>query len=135
VARDDVRAWLEELEQSLTEETLGDAWLPLVVGAGRYLTFPDEDLRGSVRRALLLLATGGDPQRGLELDGRAVTALAAELERDDRTAGLLDELSEIQRTASDLPLVSRALASLSAEPELAWRSFAAALLAEELAED
>ena len=33
-----------------------------------------EELNGALRRAELLLATGGDPRRPLELDGRAVGA-------------------------------------------------------------
>src|SRR5207244_7691813 len=41
---------------------------------------PDE-LNGALRRAILLLATGGDPQRELALDSRAVVALADELDR------------------------------------------------------
>jgi hypothetical protein len=37
--------------------------------------------------------------------------------------------------AEDLPAVSAALDSLRADPELAWRSFALSLLADELADE
>ena len=134
MARDDLRAWLEGLEQNLVEGTLEDPSLPLAFGAGPDPGLPEDELRGAVRRAMLLLATGGAPQRSLELDGRAVTALASDLARADPTDALLRRLEELERQAAGLPLVSGALAVLSADAELAWRSLAAALLVEELSE-
>ena len=77
---------------------------------------PDEDeLRGPVRRAVLLLAAGGDPQRELDLDGRAVTALAAELP---------DSL--VERVLPELPV---------SDAEQGRRALAAALLADEVTGD
>ncbi|TMM07170.1 MAG: hypothetical protein E6G02_02740 [Actinobacteria bacterium] len=47
-----------------------------LLAAPEPLVEPDE-LTPALRRAMLLLAAGGDPHRELELDGRAVSALAA----------------------------------------------------------
>jgi hypothetical protein len=105
------------------EELVTLAWL-----AGREVTLDEDELRGAVRRSMLLLASGGDPQRGLDLDGRAVTALADELDSPERREALLTGLRSLEGEAPDAEL-------LLAEPELAWRAYACGLLAEELAGD
>jgi hypothetical protein len=92
---------------------------------------PDE-LNSAVRRAMLLLAAGGDPQRELELDGRAVTALAAELDRPERRAALSRGLEALRDDAAALSRVSPRLDELLQDASLAWRAYACALLAEEL---
>ncbi len=104
------------------------AWL-----AGREVQIDEEELQGARRRAVLLLAAGGDPQRGLELDGRAVTALAADLDSPERRDELAAGLRGLQDQAADLDSVSAALASLLLDTDLAWRALACGLLAEELA--
>ena len=92
---------------------------------------PDE-LHGAARRAVFLLAAGGDPERGLDLDGRAVSALAEELRTVDRQLALEQGLVELRLEAEGLPHVSEAVHGLIDAPEVAWRAYAAALLAEEL---
>jgi hypothetical protein len=94
----------------------------------------ENELRGGLRRALLLLAAGGDPRRGLELDGRAVTALAAELDLPERRSALLDGVEGLRAEAEGLPAVCAALDVLLDDAGLAWRAYAAGLLGEELAE-
>jgi len=84
---------------------------------------------------MLLLATGGDPQRRLALDGRAVTALAAELDRPERRAELAAGIARLRERAAGFPLVADVLGLLRGDPDLAWRAFACGLLAEELGED
>ena len=84
---------------------------------------------------MLLLAARGDPQLGLDLDGRAVRALADELRSDERREALQKALEHLQGEATGLPRVSTSLERLGRDGELAWRAFACALLAEELAED
>jgi hypothetical protein len=84
---------------------------------------------------MLLLAAGGDPHRPLELDGRAVTALAAELDRPDRRLALAHRLEALLAEATGLPRAEAALAALLGDPDLAWRAYAAGLLGEELAGD
>ena len=93
------------------------------------------ELHGATRRAVLLLAAGGDPHRALELDGRAVTALAAELDSTERRAALRGELASLLEMAEGLPAVAAGLVRLLDDEELAWRACAAGVLGAELASD
>ena len=95
------------------------------------LVEPDE-LNPALRRAMLLLAAGGDPHRELELDGRAVSALAAELDRPERRTEVSRGLEVLRGEAAGLANVSQALAELLLDAGLAWRAYACALLADEL---
>jgi len=95
------------------------------------LVEPDE-LKPAVRRAMLLLAAGGDPLRELELDGRAVSSLAAELDRPERRAVVSRGLEALSPEAAGLANVSGALEQLLLDATLAWRAYACALLADEL---
>jgi hypothetical protein len=95
--------------------------------------FDEGELRASVRRAMLLLAAGGDPHRTLELDGRAVTALAAELDSPERRQELAAGLGSLP--AEGLPRVAAAVERLLRDGDLAWRALAAGLLGDELASD
>jgi hypothetical protein len=95
------------------------------------LVEPDE-LKPALRRAMLLLAAGGDPHRELELDGRAVSSLAAELDRPERRAEVSRGLEALSVQAAGLVNVSRALEELLLDATLAWQAYACALLADEL---
>jgi hypothetical protein len=106
------------------------AWI-----AGAEVDVDADERRGAVRRAMLLLAAGGDPHRALELDGRAVTALAAELDLPERREALGRALEALRADAKGLPRTEAALDALLHDADLAWRSYAAGLLGEELAED
>lgn len=128
--------WLAHLERSLAEDPDGSA-LPIALVvlasvAGARVPVDEDERRGAGRRALLLLAAGGDPERGLDLDGRAVTALAGELRSVDRQLALEDGLRELRTQAAGLPHVSEALRALADAPDVAWRAYAAALIADEL---
>jgi hypothetical protein len=127
-----LRAWLEQVEATTGAEDLPAvlAWL-----AGRDVLVDENELRGAMRRSVLLVAAGGDPHRRLDLDGRAVTALAAELDRPERREELTQALSRARAEAEGLPGVSAAVDRLLADPELAWRAYAAGLIGEELAGD
>jgi hypothetical protein len=103
--------------------------------AGRDVRLDEELLHGARRRAVLLLAAGGDPQRGLALDGRAVTALAEELDLPERRAELAAGIARLREQAAAYPLVADVLGLLRGDPDLAWRAFACGLLAEELGEE
>jgi hypothetical protein len=127
-----LRAWLEQVEATTEAEDLPAvlAWL-----AGRDVLVDENELRGAMRRSVLLVAAGGDPHRRLDLDGRAVTALAAELDRPERREELTQALSRARTEAKGLPGVSAAVDRLLADSELAWRAYAAGLIGEELAGD
>lgn len=118
-----MREWLETLE------TVPD--MPVLAYAAGLSIDLGEDAPGATRRAVLLLAAGGDPRRGLDLEGRAVTALAAELDEPSRRAELAAGLAALAEAAGGLPAAD-AVARLAADPELAWRAFAAGVLADSL---
>jgi hypothetical protein len=82
---------------------------------------------------MFVLAAGGDPHRDLGLDSVAAERLADELDTPERRARLGAALDELP--AANLPAVTAARESLRADPELAWRSFALSLLADELADE
>jgi hypothetical protein len=126
-----VRELLELLETGPSNSLLlGLAWL-----AGRELEHDPEELKAAVRRAELLLAAGGDPRRELDLDGRAVGAIADDLDDPDTRDRFEDALARLTADSGGLAAVSDGLARLRAQPDLAWRSYAGALLAEAIGED
>lgn len=100
--------------------------------AARDLVIEPNELAPALRRAMLLLAAGGDPHRELELDGRAVTALAAELDRPERRAEVSRGLEALRRDAAGLGNVAPALDEMLLDAGLAWRAYACALVADEL---
>ena len=119
-----MRELLELLERRPSNGLLvGLAWL-----AGREIEHDEDDLRGAIRRAELLLAAGGDPRRELELDGRAVEAVAGDLGDEAARDRLEDALAALVASSDGLPAVREGLARLRAQPELAWRCYACALL-------
>ena len=65
--------------------------------------------------------------------GRDVAA-RRELDRPGRRAALAAALDRLAVAAEGLPVVSSALRALLGDPDLAWRSLALALLADELAD-
>jgi hypothetical protein len=124
-----MRDLLEQVEAS-AEPRAG-----LVYLASQGVEIPDEELRPARRRAMLLLAAGGDPHRELGVDDRAVAALGADLDFPERREALEDALAALVPAAEGLARVSAELAELRAVPDLAWRWLALVLLAEELADD
>jgi hypothetical protein len=126
-----MRNALEMLEAGPSDTLLlGLAWL-----AGQEVELDPDELRGAVRRAELLLAAGGDPRRELELDGRAVNAVAGDLDDPRARDQLEDALARLTAASEGLAAVSDGLARLRAQPDLAWQSYAGALLAEAIGED
>ncbi len=128
-----MRERLEQLEASDLDPRSGDLLVVLAWLVRERVAIPEPELNAARRRAMFVLAAGGDPQRELGLDAVAAERLAGELdtpERRDQLAGAFDALSGL---AEGLPGVRAALDALRHEPELAWRSFALALLADELA--
>ena len=124
-----MREWLHQLEAE-DDPRAALAWL-----AGREVAIGDEELNAARRRAMLLLAAGGDPHRSLDLGGRAVIALADELDSPARRTELTEGLERLRDEAAGLPHVGEAIDALLDDPDLAWRGLACGLLAEELADE
>ena len=131
--------WLLELERLLGEDAeedgLARALVVLASVAGDRVAIDEAARRAAARRSLLLLSAGGDPSRGLDLNGRAVSAVAEDLRDVDRQIELEAALRELSTLATGLPHVTEALRALAAAPDIAWRAFACAVLAEELGDD
>ena len=121
-----MRGLLERLEELPPDGLLPTlAWL-----AGQELELDPDEVRAAIRRAELLLAAGGDPRRELDLDGRAVTALADDLDDPAARDRFEDALARLTADSEGLAAVRDGLARLRAQPDLAWRTYAGALLAE-----
>jgi hypothetical protein len=127
-----VRRVLAQIEEMLAAGGDDEGLVSIALVAGSDLELPEDELNAALRRALLLLAAGGDPRRELELHGRAVSALAADLDSPGRRSHVLAGLAALRLAAAGLPLVEGALARLLADRDLAWQAFACAVLAHEL---
>jgi len=121
---------LEQLEESDLDVFVALAWLV------RDDVFADglsaRDVKAARRRAMLVLAAGGDPHRDLAPDAVAADRLAGELDTPERRQALDAALAALD--TNGLPRVRDAVATLRADPERAWRTLALALLADELAD-
>jgi hypothetical protein len=128
-----MRQRLEELERSELDPRSSELLVALCWLVRNRLTIDESELNAARRRAMFVLAAGGDPHRELGFDSVAAERLASELDTPERRAELAAALEELP--ADDLPAVAAAIESLCAEPDLAWRCFALSLLADELAEE
>ena len=124
--RMDLRAALEQVEASEADATVAFA-------AVMSLRLDEATLAGPLRRALLLLAAGGDPHRALTPDARAVRALADDLEGLVGDAELAAAFTSVHAGARGLPRIEAAAAALAADAVAARRALALALLGAELA--
>ena len=123
--------WLRSLERA---EPL-EQWALLCFLAGTRVEIPDEERNAAVRRAELLLATGGDPRRAPELSDRAVGSVAADLDAPGRRAALAAGLEGLTDDIGRLRGAGEAQRLLLADPDLAWQVFAYSVLVERLAAD
>jgi len=122
-----MRQELEHLESSDLDLGVTLAWL-----VREEVRFDEQELNAARRRALFVLAAGGDPHRDLQPDAVAAERLAAELDSPARRRELDAALAALD--TSGLPQVAEAVKTLRADPETAWRTLALALLADELAD-
>lgn len=129
------RQILEHLEPHVRETEPDGAAAMLALVARDGVELDADQLAAAVRRALLVLAAGGDLRRELSLEDRAVTGLAADLDDPARRAELGTALRGLRSAADDLPAAAAALDALLSDEERAWRALAAALLADELTQD
>ena len=128
-----IRARLEELEGSELDPRPSELLVVLCWLVQDDVPIDEGELNWARRRAMFVLAAGGDPHRDVGLDSIAAERLAGELDTPERRAQLAAALGELP--ADDLTAVTGAAESLCADPELAWRSFALSLLADELADE
>ena len=129
------RAFLETLEYRLADGEPVEVEVSLTLLAGQGVEIDEDELSAARRRAVQLLATGGDPHRELDPEGRAVTALAADLETPVRLESLAAGLASLRETVDGLQGVSERLERLIEDEERAWRWYACTLLGEELVKD
>lgn len=129
MSQDTPRDWIRASERADPHEQ----WALLCFLAGRGVSFDEQELKAALRRSELLLATGGDPRRPLELYGRAVTALAEDLDDPMARAQLAAGLDALTVEIEGLRGAAEALRVLGRDGDLAWQCYAMALLAEELA--
>jgi hypothetical protein len=132
---DTERPILEELEPALREWGDAQACAMLALVARERVSLPEDELRAALRRALLVLAAGGDPHRELELDGRGVTSFADDLDSTERRAELEASLRALSEQADGLPRATFLVEAMLEDADLAWQSLAVALLAEELGDE
>jgi hypothetical protein len=125
------RDWIRAVERSAPEEQ----WVLLCFLAGRHVEIDATERHAAIRRAELLLAAGGDPRRPLELYGRAVTALAADLDDPVARRQLTAGLDGLTGDAAGLRGATEALRLLRRDGDLAWQCYAMALLADALTGD
>jgi hypothetical protein len=125
---------LDSLLARIDAGELGDPLPVLAYVAGQSVDLPEEDLNAARRRALLLVAAGGDPHRELDIDDRAVNSLAADLYNDERRVALGRALDRLVLRVRELPVAREAALFLVSDVDLAWRMWSLTLLAEELAE-
>ena len=95
------------------------------------MPIPDEELNEALRRALVVRAVGGSPQREVTLEEDAVVRLADELDSPERRGALRSELEAVRADANGVNAMV-AVDALLADDGFAWRCFAAGLLAAEL---
>jgi hypothetical protein len=129
------RPRLEQLEASGLDARSSElvtvlTWL--VVGD---IDIAEAERKAALRRAMLVLAAGGDPHRDLDHDDVAVERLAEELDAPGRRSALQGALRGLRAAAEGLPAVSEALSLLLGDADLAWRTYALAVLADELADE
>jgi hypothetical protein len=128
-ARSEIRDWARGSERAEPEEQ----WVILCFLAGRDVCLDQSELNAALRRSELLLAAGGDPRRRLELYGRAVTALATDLDEPALRAQLGAGLEALVPEVEGLRGATEALRLLQRDADLAWQCFSMALLADALA--
>jgi hypothetical protein len=121
------REHLEQLEASDLDLGVTIAWL-----VRDDVRFDEQELNAARRRAMLVLAAGGDPHRDLQPDAVAAERLASELDSPERRQQLHAALARLDTTG--LPRVDEAVKTLRSDPETAWRTLALALLADELSD-
>jgi hypothetical protein len=98
------------------------------------VAIPEDEVNEALRRALVVRAVGGAPDREITLEDEAVVRLAAELDGAEQRAALRRGLESLRAGVAGRAAAEAALDGLLADADLAWRCFAAARLAAELSD-
>jgi len=125
---------IDDLLLQVDAGELGDPLPVLAYLAGQAVEIPEDELNGARRRALLVVAAGGDPHRELEVDDPAVKEIATDLYSEERRGQLARAVDALALRVRDLPTAREAAIFLAGDIDLAWRLFSLALLAEEIAQ-
>lgn len=129
------RPRLEEIDEAGLDPRSGELLVVLTWLVLGDVELDEAERKAALRRAMLVLAAGGDPHRELDHDTVAVARLADELDAPERRGALAAALAGLAAESEGLTTVSGAFALLREEPELAWRTFALALLADAIADE
>ena len=97
------RSRLEALEAAGYEPASGELLVALVWLVLGELPIADDELNASRRRAMFVLAAGGDPHRELDLNSVAAERLAGELDSPERRKALPRALSGARRRQASRP--------------------------------
>ncbi|MBV8064372.1 MAG: hypothetical protein JOY73_02485, partial [Actinobacteria bacterium] len=92
------RPRLDDLEEADLDLRVALAWL-----VRDEVGIDEDDLNAARRRAMFVLAAGGDPHRELDYDSVAAERLANELDIPERRAALAAALAQIVPDADCLP--------------------------------
>jgi hypothetical protein len=95
--------------------------------AGQEVPLEDRHRRAALRRALFVFAAGGDLHREPTLDDPAVLELARDLDTPERRQALTSAVGTLEAEPEVLERLR--------DPDVAWRAYACALLADALGED
>jgi hypothetical protein len=134
VSDDGFRAALDGIEARIAAGGRAEGAVALAYVAAQLLALDEGELAAARRRAVFVLAAGGDPHRSLELGAPAVESLSRDLDSPEMRADLRRTLAALA-DAERLPSASQVISDLLEDEELALRTLAAALLAEELADE
>lgn len=132
-------AWLDDLDDVLLaraeEGDQAEAVIAIALAGGQEIEIDEDELNGAVKRSLFVLAAGGDPSRGVDLQGRAVETIAEDLDSPFRRKILMGGLQDLRARAGQRAGVGAVVSELESDDELAWRAFAAARMVQLLAQD
>ena len=98
----EIRARLEELEGSELDPRSSELQVVLCWLVQGEIPIDEGELNAARRRAMFVLAAGGDPHRDVGLDSIAAERLADELETPERRAQLAAALAELPAGAPSI---------------------------------
>ncbi|MGZ8716207.1 MAG: hypothetical protein ACXWYO_03765, partial [Gaiellaceae bacterium] len=111
------RPRLEEIEAAGLDPRSGELLVVLTWLVLGDIDIDETERKAALRRAMLVLAAGGDPHREIDHDSVAVARLADELDTPERRGSVAAALAGLAAEAAELTIVSEALGTLQGEPD------------------